>query len=95
MMDLARHPNVFCKISGIIARVPKTWSPEDLRPIVQHCVDAFGPNRVVFGSDWPVCNIGGSVKQWVEALATITANWPADAQNRLWNANAKSIYDLS
>ncbi|MBA2113992.1 amidohydrolase family protein [Bremerella alba] len=95
MTELARHPNVFCKISGIIARVPKQWTPDDLRPVVQHCVEAFGDGRVVFGTDWPVCNAGGTARQWIEALQQITSDWSPEAQQRLWSKNAETIYNLA
>jgi len=95
MTQLARHPNVTCKISGIIARVPPQWTPDDLRPIVEHCAEAFGEDRIVFGTDWPVCSAGGTARQWIEALHEITSDWPDDAQDRLWNANAKAVYRVS
>ncbi len=94
MTALAKHPNVACKISGIIARVPQQWTPDDLRPVVEHCAQAFGPERIVFGTDWPVCNAGGTAREWIEALQQIVSDWPADAQQRLWSENAKSIYHL-
>ena len=57
--QLARHKNLVCKISGIIASVHKgNWGPEDLAPIINHCLDSFGPDRVMFASDWPVCTLG-------------------------------------
>lgn len=55
---LAERSNVVCKISGIVARVPKEWSAADLAPIINQCLDTFGPQRVIFGSDWPVCLLG-------------------------------------
>lgn len=95
MTELAGHPNVACKISGIIARVPKQWTPDDLRPMVEHCVEAFGDERIVFGSDWPVCLAGGTPREWVEALQQIVSPWSPEAQQRLWSENAKTIYQLS
>src|SRR5262249_25515419 len=53
MERLAAQRNVICKISGIIARVLTPWTADDLAPIVNYCLDAFGPTRVIFGSDWP------------------------------------------
>ncbi|QDU76250.1 Amidohydrolase [Bremerella volcania] len=95
MAELAGHPNVVCKISGIIARVPKQWTPDDLRPVVMHCLEAFGDQRIVFGTNWPVCNAGGTARQWVKALQQITSDWSPEAQQRLWSENAKSIYKLA
>ena len=69
MDALAQQNNVVCKISGIIARVPRgKASAELLSPIVTHCLDAFGPERVVYGSDWPVCTHGASLRRWTTGL---------------------------
>lgn len=94
MDQLAAQKNVICKISGIVARVPKEWSPEDLAPIVNHCLDAFGPELVVFGSDWPVCLNGAPLARWVAALKAIIASRPAKDQQALLHENAKRFYTL-
>lgn len=91
---LAARKNVICKISGIIARVPKEWSAEDLAPIVNHCLDSFGPDRVIFGSDWPVCLLGATYRQWVTALQEIIASRPAAEQKKLLSENAIKFYGL-
>jgi L-fuconolactonase len=91
---LAAHENVICKISGIIARVPKPWAAEDLAPIVNHCLDSFGPSRVVFGSDWPVCLNGAPLREWVSSLKQIIAARPAMEQRQLLNENAARFYSL-
>ncbi|MEX2026241.1 MAG: amidohydrolase family protein, partial [Pirellulaceae bacterium] len=91
---LAGKENVICKISGIIARVPKEWSPEDLAPIVNHCLDSFGPDRVIFGSDWPVCLLGATYRQWVNSLKEIIASRPLAEQRKLLGENAIAFYEL-
>ena len=91
---LADNKNVICKISGIIARVPKEWSAEDLAPVVNHCLDSFGPERVIFGSDWPVCLLGAPLKEWVAALRQIIASRPGDEQAKLLSQNAITFYGL-
>jgi predicted TIM-barrel fold metal-dependent hydrolase len=92
---LAAKKNVICKISGIIARVPKEWSADDLAPIVNHCLDSFGPDRVIFGSDWPVCLLGAPLKEWVAALRTIITQRPTKEQEALLATNAVAFYGLS
>jgi predicted TIM-barrel fold metal-dependent hydrolase len=92
--QLAAKTNVICKISGIVARVPKPWTLDDLAPIVNHCLDAFGPQRVVFGSDWPVCLNGAPLREWVAALKQIIAARPAHDQRRLLRENARTFYGL-
>ena len=91
---VAAKQNVICKISGIVARVPKEWSADDLAPLVNHCLDAFGPDRVIFGSDWPVCLLGAPLADWVKALRQIIASRPAAEQRRLLSENAISFYGL-
>jgi L-fuconolactonase len=86
--------NVLCKISGIVARVPEEWSGADLAPIVDHCLDAFGPERVLFGSDWPVCTLGAPLKDWVSALREIISSRPAADQRALLWDNAVRTYGL-
>ena len=94
MQALAERPNVICKISGIVARAPRNWSADDLAPIVNHCLDVFGPDRVVFGGDWPVCLLCASLRQWIDALDAIVSERPADQQGKLWHANAQRWYSL-
>jgi L-fuconolactonase len=91
---LAARPNVICKISGIVARVPKKWSADDLEPIVNHCLDTFSESRVVFGSDWPVCLNGAPLHEWVTALKQIIATRPTAARRQLLYDNAVRFYGL-
>ena len=96
LAQVAEAPNVICKISGIVARVPgKEWDAGMLAPIINHCLDVFGPERVVFGGDWPVCLLGSSYRGWVEALKEIISNRPESEQRRLLHDNAVKFYSLS
>jgi len=84
-----------CKISGIVARMPKgEWQPEQLAPVIDHCLDAFGPDRVMFASDWPVCTLGASLREWVEALKQIVSDRPPAEQRKLFHDNAVKFYRL-
>lgn len=94
MDAFAKRGNVICKISGIVASAPEGWTAADLAPIVNHCLDAFGPDRVVFGGDWPVCLRGATYSQWVLALRSIVAERPAADQRKLWHDNAVRFYTL-
>ncbi len=94
--ELAGRPNVICKISGIIARVPKgKASAEVLAPVVTHCLDAFGPDRVVFGGDWPVCTRGAPLRVWVKLLREIVRGRSSDEKRKLFWSNAHRFYGLS
>jgi L-fuconolactonase len=91
---LAQRPNVVCKISGIVARARAGWSAQDLAPTINHCLDAFGPDRVIFGGDWPVCTLGAPYRAWVEALKAIIAHRSETDQRKLLHDNAVHIYRL-
>ena len=94
MDALAKRSNVICKISGIVASAPKGWTAADLAPIVNHCLDAFGPDRVVFGGDWPVCLKGARIANGCWPCAKIVAGRPAADQRKLWHDNAVRFYGL-
>ena len=65
--EVAKRKNVVCKVSGIVASAePGKWTADDLAPIVNHTLEAFGPDRVMFGGDWPVCTKAATYRQWVE-----------------------------
>ena len=92
---LAKHQRVICKISGIVARMAKgKWSADDLAAVVNHCLRAFGPDRVVFGSDWPVCTRGATLRQWVEALKQIVRARGRAERKKLFHDNAVAFYGL-
>ncbi|MBI2928307.1 MAG: amidohydrolase family protein [Verrucomicrobia bacterium] len=93
---LARCPNVWCKLSGMITEADWTrWQPGDLKRYVDHVLAVFGPGRVMFGSDWPVCLLAGSYDQVVEAAEINTAGLSAAERDALWGANAARFYRLS
>jgi len=93
---LAERDRVVCKISGIVARAPnETWIADDLAPIVHHCLGAFGPDRVIFASDWPVCTRVASLRAWVGALEQIVADRPESEQRKLFHDNAVRFYELA
>jgi len=93
---LADQTNVICKISGIIARVPKRKATaEVLSLIVTHCLDTFGPDRVVFGSDWPVCTRGAPLRVWTNLLHEIVRRRSFEEKRKLFWKNAHDFYDLS
>ena len=91
---LAKLPNVAGKVSGIVNHAPKGWTAETLRPAVEHVIESFGWDRVVFGSDRPVLTVNGSLTQWVNALRTIVAGASTSEQEKLFSRNAARIYRL-
>jgi predicted TIM-barrel fold metal-dependent hydrolase len=94
--QIAQFSNVFCKISGLVAYAdPKNWAEEDLRPYIDHAIECFGWDRVMFGSDWPVCTLSASYKQWVAALFSLTICAGEANQKALFHDNAVRVYRLS
>lgn len=92
---LADCDNVICKISGIIASAPKGVPfVESLAPLINHCLKEFGPDRVVFGGDWPVCLLGATYHEWVTTLRAIVADRPIADQKKLFHENARRFYGL-
>lgn len=101
LQEIAGFPNVVCKISGIVVNTDLSgptsqarWTVETLRPVVESVVACFGWDRVMFGSDWPVCTMAASFKQWVEALSLLTKDAGVENQRKLFYENALRIYRL-
>jgi predicted TIM-barrel fold metal-dependent hydrolase len=94
--EIAKAPNVSCKISGLVAYADATsWTAADLQPFVDHVIASFGWDRVLFGSDWPVCTLSASLAQWVKALKSITESAGERNQKKLFHDNAMRVYRLS
>ena len=95
MRDLAALPNVMCKISGVLTEAPHDgWTIEQVRPFAMHALNVFGPERSVFGSDWPVVTLTASYLEWVAVLDELTADWSAADKAKLWRENAKRHYRI-
>ena len=93
--EIARRPNVVGKISGVVAYAdPDTWTVETIRPYVEHTIGSFGWDRVVWGSDWPVCTLGGGLLGWVAATHALLAGASADERGKLLSANARRLWKL-
>lgn len=95
MTELANLGNVVCKISGATTEADmENWTLEDVRPYVEHALAAFGEDKVLFGSDWPVVTQAASYTRWVETVAEITKNFSEEQKNKLWKQNAVRFYRL-
>jgi predicted TIM-barrel fold metal-dependent hydrolase len=92
---IAAEPNVACKVSGLVAYADANWTIDDLRPFVAHVIESFGWDRVVWGSDWPVCTLTADLGRWVAATRTLIAGESEDNQAKLLNGNARRIYRLN
>jgi predicted TIM-barrel fold metal-dependent hydrolase len=84
-------PNVTAKLSGLVTEADPKWTIKDLQPVIDHALHVFGPSRLMFGSDWPVCLLATTYAGWVEALARLLPQ--RDAAD-VWSATAVRTYDL-
>lgn len=96
MKAIAAKENVICKISGIVdAFRDFDLEAKHLAPAVNYCLDTFGPDRVVFATDWPVCRVySKSIKGWVGLLKEIVKDRPIEEQKKLFHDNAERIYKV-
>lgn len=95
MEEMASLPNVVCKVSGVVTEANhQQWTIEDIAPYVEHVINTFGEDRIVYGGDWPVVLNASSYKRWVETLETLTDGLSLQAKRKLWNENAKRFYRL-
>lgn len=93
--ELARRENVCCKVSGMATEAGwNSWSAASLRPWFDVVLAAFGPQRLMFGSDWPVLTLAGTYRQWVDAFGSFIAELSADEQDRIGRRTATTAYRL-
>ena len=93
---LASFENVHCKVSGMVTEAAwKTWTQDDFAPYLDIVFDCFGVERLMFGSDWPVCTLAGSYRQVVGIVETYIAALSADEQAAVMGGNATAFYGLA
>jgi L-fuconolactonase len=96
MRAIARHDNVWCKVSGMITEADwQNWVLSDFEPYLDVVFEAFGPKRVMFGSDWPVCNVAGGYQRMLSVVKNYTSKLSEDEQARFWGLNAIEFYKLN
>jgi L-fuconolactonase len=94
--QLAAHENVCCKVSGMVTEADwQHWEPEDFRPYLDVVFAAFGPQRVLYGSDWPVCNVAGGYARAIGILEDYLRPFSAAEQAQFWGDNAVRFYGLA
>jgi L-fuconolactonase len=89
---LAEHPNIVCKLSGVVTEAAPDWQISDLRQAVDHVVTCFGPRRLLWGSDWPVVNLAGGYAKWLAAAETLLADLSANEKVDIFGGNAARVY---
>lgn len=93
--QLAAHPHVVCKVSGLITEADHTrWTTADIRPVWDVLVSAFGPERLMFGSDWPVANLAGGWNRWAATVDELLTGWSESDVDALLVGTATAFYGL-
>ncbi len=96
LIELARRPHVSCKLSGLVTEADfRAWSPADLRPYMETALEAFGPQRLLFGSDWPVCTVAATYTRWLQVVNEFIARLSPHEQQAILGGNAASFYKLN
>ncbi|MDH5603512.1 MAG: amidohydrolase family protein [Cyclobacteriaceae bacterium] len=92
---LARFPNVYCKVSGMVTEAEwKAWTQDDFKKYMDVVFDAFGTDRLMFGSDWPVCLLSATYKEVVGIVEEYCEGFSAAEKEKLFEKNCKRFYDL-
>lgn len=95
LKELGRRENVSCKISGMVTEANyKTWNEEQLQPYFDVVLDAFGPSRLMFGSDWPVCLVAVEYQNWLNLVKKVVSGFSLQEQELIYFKNAEKIYKI-
>jgi L-fuconolactonase len=92
---LAAYSNVACKVSGMVTEADwSAWQPAQMQPYLDAVCEAFGPDRILFGSDWPVCTLAGSYEQVIGLVSDFVGQLSVDEQTAVLGENARKFYNL-
>jgi L-fuconolactonase len=94
MKRIAVETSACCKLSGLATEATADWTSEVLRPYVDHLLDAFGPDRLIFGSDWPVATLATDYERWVNAIERLTSQLSEQEQASIFGGTAVRVYRL-
>ena len=94
LTEIAQHKHVFCKLSGMVTETKPGWEEEDFKPYMEVVLNAFGEDRVMYGSDWPVCLLNGSYEEVYNIAQNFVNNYSASAEAKVFGQNASSFYNL-
>lgn len=96
LQELAEFPHVCCKLSGLVTEADhRQWTEADLRPYVDIALEAFGPDRLLFGGDWPVSELATTYQRWVQTAESLLSGLPEVEKHKLFFANAQKFYGLN
>ena len=94
MSLIASETQAYCKLSGLAMVASENWRTNDLRPYVDHLLSTFGPERLIWGSDWPICTLACSYDRWVETTAELLADVSITDRSAILGGNAATAYRL-
>ncbi len=92
--EIAQRPNVTVKLSGLPAYGAQDWTLEDLKPYFGQVAESFGFSRMVWGSDWPVCTLGGGLSTWIGATHALLSGVSLEERSRVLSGNARALWKL-
>jgi L-fuconolactonase len=93
--ELAALPNVWCKLSGLLTETgPAGWTEEELLPFSTHVLEAFGPDRLMYGGDWPVLTLAGTYREWYQFTRRFTEDWETPQRASFYGGNARRFYGI-
>jgi L-fuconolactonase len=94
MARIADETSAFCKFSGLVTEAKPDWTVDDLRPYSDHLLKVFGPDRMMWGSDWPVCQLAATYDQWRQTAQELTAHLDESGRASLFGGTARTFYRL-
>jgi len=92
MTALAAHPQLCCKLSGLVTEAAPDWTLATLRPVVDHLLAVFGPERLIWGSDWPVVTLRATYTQWLDTAEALLTDLPEAERAAVFCGNAQRLY---
>lgn len=95
MKSLGRHSTAYVKLSGLVTEAGPNWAVEDLKPYVNHLLEHFGPARIIWGSDWPVCTLASSYERWCAATYALLCELDPSERADILGQNAVNTYKLN
>lgn len=96
MKVLSTHPHLYCKISGMVTEADwDNWKSDDLHPYLEAVTEIFGPDRLMFGSDWPVCLVASSYDKWLGIVRKFFSSFSPVDQAKIFGGNVNSFYRLN
>lgn len=94
--EIAQHPNMWCKVSGMVTEADwKEWKPDDFKPYLDVVFDVFSSDKLMFGSDWPVCTLAAGYSEVFQLLEEYIGSLPNEEQQLIMGKNAKKFYNLN